>query len=275
MAERTRAGRLLLAPLFMKSLRDKRKGILAWCLGTIGIIAVQMSVYPTIRDSSADWSSLVETFPEAFQKIFRMSDYTSPAGYFSTELYSLVLPLIFITLGATWGARLTCEDEEAGTADILYTLPVTRDAIMATRFLAATAVLGIVAVVTTAAMWTGCLILDLDLSVASLVAATGMLLMLGFFFLAMAGMLGAWRGHRSVSLGISLSFAIGAFVLYSLAPLVSAIDTINPWNPLQWTIGQQTLFDGLSLGYSVATVACAAVMTVAGFRFFRRRDIAG
>jgi len=269
------AERRFIRPLLVKSVRDKRKGILAWCLGTVGIIAVQMSVYPTIRDSSADWSSLIETFPEAFQKIFRMSDYTSPAGYFSTELYSLVLPLIFITLGTTWGARLTCEDEEAGTADILYTLPVTRDAVMATRLLAAGAVLGIVAVVTTVAMWVGSLILDLDLAVGRLLASTGMLLMLGFFFLAMAGMLGAMRGHRSVALGISLSFAIGAFVLYSLAPLVSVIDTINPWNPLQWTIGQQTLFDGLSLGYSAATLACAAAMTVAGFRFFRRRDIAG
>ncbi|MEN9793262.1 MAG: hypothetical protein RL330_1340, partial [Actinomycetota bacterium] len=38
---------------------------------------------------------------------------------------------------------------------------------------------------------------------------------------------------------------------------------------------QQTLFDGLSLGYSVATLACATAMAALGFRFFRRRDIAG
>ena len=266
---------LLIRPLFAKSLRDKRKGIVAWCIGTIGIIAVQMSVYPTIRDSSTDWSSIVETFPEAFQKIFRMSDYTSPEGYFSTELLSLVLPLIFITLGTTWGARLTCEDEEAGTADILFTLPVTRDALMTTKYLASAAVLGLVAVVTVVSLWIGSLILDLGLAVDRLLASGVMLLLLGLFFLTMAGALGAVRGHRSVSLGITLSFAIGAFVLYSLAPLVSFIDTLNPWNPLQWTVGQQPLFNGLGLGYSLATIACTVAMGALGYRLFRRRDIAG
>lgn len=269
------AEKLVIGPLYTKSLWDKRRGIIAWCLGTIGIIAVQMSVYPTIRDSSTDWSSLVETFPEAFQKIFRMSDYTSPAGYFSTELYSLVLPLIFITLGTTWGARLTCEDEEAGTADILFTLPVTRTALMTTRYLASTTVLALVATVTVMSMWIGGLILELDLAVLTLIQSGLMLLMLGFFFLSMTGALGAVRGHRSVALGISLSFAIGAFVLYSLAPLVSIIDSINPWNPLQWTIGQQTLFNGLSLGYSMATLAGTLAMGAASFWFFHRRDIAG
>lgn len=269
------ADALFIRPLFDKSLRDKRKGIIGWCLGTVGIIAVQMSVYPTIRGSSTDWSSLVETFPEAFQKMFRMSDYTSPAGYFSTELYSMVLPLIFITLGTTWGARLTCEDEESGTADILFTLPVTRDALMTTRYLASVAVLALVSVVTVVSMWIGSLILDLGMSISSLVAGGAMLLMLGLFFLSMAGALGTVRGHRSVALGLSLSIAIGSFVLYSLAPLVSFIDAFNPWNPLQWTIGQQPLFNGLGLGYSVATFGCTAAMAAAGFWFFRRRDIAG
>jgi len=87
---------------------------------------VQMSVYPTVRDSTADWEQATESFPESFREILRIEDYTTPAGYLSTELMTFVIPLIFIGLGVGWGARLTTEDEESRTADIILSMPISR-----------------------------------------------------------------------------------------------------------------------------------------------------
>jgi hypothetical protein len=77
-----------------------------------------------------------------------------------------------------------------------------------------------------------------------------------------------------MALGISLTVAIAAFVVYSLAPLVGVMDDINPFNPMQWTVGAESLKRGLDVGYSLIAVAFAAVLMVAAVIAFDRRDIA-
>lgn len=133
---------MILDALIIKSLRDRWRSLLAWQTGLVALVTIQMSVYPTVRDTSSDWEGAVESFPEAFREILRLEDYTSPAGYLSTELPSFVVPFIFTTLGASWGARVTSEDEERGTADIVFSLPITRRGFLVSRWITGMIVLG-------------------------------------------------------------------------------------------------------------------------------------
>lgn len=133
---------MILDALIIKSLRDRWRSLVAWQTGLVALVVIQMSVYPTVRDTSSDWEGAVESFPEAFREILRLEDYTSPAGYLSTELLSFVVPFIFMTLGASWGARVTSEDEERGTADIVFSLPITRRGFLVSRWISGMIVLG-------------------------------------------------------------------------------------------------------------------------------------
>ena len=78
-----------------------------------------------------------------------------------------------------------------------------------------------------------------------------------------------------MALGLSMALAIALFVFYSLAPLVSSIDATTPFNPMQWTIGSQPLFNGTSVGYTVSVFATVLPLLFASVVFFERRDIAG
>ena len=37
----------------LKTLRDSRRGLLLWSVGLIGMVALMMAVYPTVRDDPA------------------------------------------------------------------------------------------------------------------------------------------------------------------------------------------------------------------------------
>ena len=76
-----------------------------------------------------------------------------------------------------------------------------------------------------------------------------------------------------MSLGISLTVAIAAFVVYSLAPLVGFMKDINPFNPMQWTVGAESLKNGVDIGYSLIALAFAVVLMTAAVLVFDRRDI--
>lgn len=264
---------MILLPLLRKSITDKVRSIGAWTLGVIAIVSVQLSVYPTIRDSATEMGNIADAFPEAFQKIFRMQDYTSEVGYLNTELFSAVLPLIFLGVGMTWGARLTTEEEDDGTADLLFTLPISRVQYTATRFVAALVVLAIVSSALLISLLIGSRILDFSVAMSTFMTGAWVLFILGLLFGSGAAFLGALTGRRAFALGTTVTLAIGFFVLYSLAPLVSAIDATMPFNPLQWTIGTQPLLEGFDWGYSLITLGLTAAFTTATFVLFGRRDI--
>lgn len=264
---------MILKPLFLKSLVDHIRGTVAWALGVVAIVVVQLSVYPTIRDSGNQIGDIADAFPEAFQKIFRMQDYTSEIGYLSTELFTATLPLIFIAIAVTWGARLTTEEEDSRTADVFFALPITRRSYVTSRFFTIGTVLVLVAASLLIALLIGTEILGFSVPLDRFAAGAWILFVLGAVFTSLAAAIGAWTGRRGVALGIAVTLAIGFFVLYSLAPLVESIDATTPFNPLQWTIGSQPLLNGFDVGYSLVAVAVTAFFIVLTYLGFERRDI--
>jgi ABC-2 type transport system permease protein len=262
-------------PIVRRTLRSHRRGIFGWTLGILALVIIQLAVYPTIRSSATDWSSLTDQFPDAFKKMFRMEDYASERGYLSTELLSFTLPFIVIGLGCTWGARLVTEEEELATADIMLSLPISRTTYITSRFIAAATVMVFALTVFTVALLIGTRWLGMSIPVHQYVSAAFSLLCIGLLMMTLAAALGAWIGKRSGALGISMATAIALFVLYSLGPLVDFLDKLIPYNPMQWTIGSAPLFDGTSLGYTVAIVAVIAPCVAATYVLFDRRDIVG
>lgn len=262
-------------PLVARTLRSHRRGISGWTVGILALVIIQLAVYPTIRSSATDWSSLIDQFPEAFQQIFRMQDYASERGYLSAELLSFTLPFIVIGLGCTWGARLVTEEEELATADIMLSLPISRMTYVTSRFIAAVSVMVFALTVFTVALLIGTRWLEMEIPVTRYLSAAFSLLSIGVLMMAVAAALGAWIGKRGGALGISMAIAIALFVLYSFGPLVDVLDKTTPYNPMQWTIGSLPLFEGTSVGYTVAVIALIVPCVAATYVFFDRRDIAG
>ena len=122
--------------LFKKMFKDHWKSLLSWSLVIIFMVTIQLSVYPTIVESGNAAKQFIDSYQEAFKKMFRMEDYTSGPGFLSTELFSLMLPLVMIGVGVIWSASATAEEEETGTADLLFSLPVSRRVILLSKMAA-------------------------------------------------------------------------------------------------------------------------------------------
>lgn len=259
--------------LLLKTARDHWRSYVIWTLGLLAMVGVQLSVYPTVRSSAAGLSTFLDNYPEALKQIFRMEDYTSGAGFLSTELFSMMLPLIFISIGASWGANASAQEEERRTADILLTLPISRVRILSIKI--ATAILSQVLLATTLllSLAIGIRFVDLSLGTTKIMAGALTGALLGILFNAVATFLGAAWGKRSIALGGAIGLAIAGFLFFSLAPLVDTFERITPINPFQWTLGSRPLFEGVDVGYTVFSLVLASALYVASLVVFRRRDI--
>lgn len=259
--------------LYVKTLRDNVRGIAAWLVGILALVGVQLAVYPTVRASASRWVELADAFPEYFREIFRMDDYGTAVGYLSTELFSATLPLIFVTLGVTWGARIATDEVEKGTADVLLSLPISRRGFLVTRMTAMVSVLLACGVALALGLVVGTRIVDMGVATSSIASGSVTMVLIGLFYGALAAFVGSATGRRSMGLGVALAFAIACFVVYSLAPLVELMDAINPYNPMQWTLGADALRSGFAVRDSIWAVLGTTAFLGLAFLAFDRRDV--
>lgn len=259
--------------LLLKTARDHWRSYCIWTFGLVAMVVLQLSVYPTVRSSAAGLATFLDNYPEALKQIFRMEDYTSGAGFLSTELFSMMLPLIFISIGASWGANATAQEEERRTADILLTLPISRERILSIKIITAVLAQVLLALVTVLTLAIGIRFVDLSLGLSKIIAGALTGALLGILFNAIAIFLGAAWGKRSIALGGAIGLAIAGFLFFSLAPLVNTFERITPINPFQWTLGSRPLFNGFDAGYTAVSLALSLVLYGASLVVFRRRDI--
>jgi len=256
-----------------KTWLDHWKSFLAWASVAIFLCVIQLSVYPSIVDSGEGIEALLDAFPEAYKEIFRMEDYTSGAGYLGTELFSLAIPFIFIAVGSTWGASHSALEEERGTADLLFTLPLRRNRILSQKIAALITALIALAALIVIVLAIGARTVDMDVSTSGLIAAAASSALIGWLYSGFSLVVGALTGRKSATLGVSTGLAVIAFIFYSLDPLVDTFSSITPLNPFEWMLAGKPIANGLQPSGSLTLVLTGVALHAAGLWVFERRDL--
>ena len=259
--------------LMMKSLRDRWRSVTAWAVAICGLCILQLSVYPTVVRSGSGISQFIEQYPDVLKKVFRLQDYTTGPGYLGTEVFSLMVPLVLIAVGAAWGASTTAEEEERGSADLLLTMPVSRSWVLLWKSVAGMVGIALVAGITYATIFVGSGMVDLTVNFRHLFEATAASALLGVLFGGVGLFAGVLLGRRGPALGIATGLALICFVFYSLSPLVDTFDAIAPGNPFEWAIGGIPLSNGVSWeAFTKLGAVSAAFLLLSGWAL-QRKDI--
>ncbi|MEY4102564.1 MAG: hypothetical protein RIR88_698 [Actinomycetota bacterium] len=259
--------------LVLKSLRDRWRGSLMWLLGIFGLVAMMMYVFPSIKSTGPEMNAFINAMPEALVAIMRIEDYTSGTGYLGAELFSFMIPIIFIAVAASWAAAATAEEEERGTADLIYSLPVARWRIALSKLIAGWVTLSILAAATFVSIRVGSNIVDLSITNEQIIAITVAVAMMAITFGAVAAFVGSLSGHRGAALGAAIGFALACFMIYSLAPLVDLLDNIAPYQPYSWAVGANPIKNGVDWPGLGWLALFSAILYALSLVVISRRDI--
>jgi ABC-2 type transport system permease protein len=258
-----------------KSLLEQRRALIGWSLGIAAMVLLTVSVYPSIRDSPG-YRETIEELPESVRAFIGGAglDPTSPAGYLSQRLFAAVAPALLIIYAVAAGARSVAGEEEAGTLDLLLSQPVTRARAVlekAAALLAGTVLLGAVRWVVLLATAAG---VGMHLGAGTLAAEVLMTVLLALVFGALALGVGAATGRRGIAIGVGGGVAVAAYLVDSLATLVSALEPLRAVSPFHLAYGDTPLLNGMPWLSALLLVAVSAAVVQAGLLAFDRRDVA-
>lgn len=263
----------MLRNVLLKTLRDQRKALVAWALAFVGTAAMYAAFFPSIRENAAQLRQYMKSMPEAFRNLIG-GDFTSPAGYLHSEIFSTMGPILFLVMAIGAGSRAIAGEEDAGTLDLLLSTPITRRRVLLDKFVAMlSSTLGVAAL-----LWLAIVVLgppfDLRPDVANLGAATFSLWLLAMAFGGIALLVGCATGSRGLAVGIASGVALVTFILNVLAPSVEALQPLRKLSPFYYYIGLDPLRNGLDAVHALVLAAISVVFLAVALVAFERRDLA-
>jgi ABC-2 type transport system permease protein len=258
--------------VYTKTQRDLRKGFIGWTIGIVALVGFVVAVWPTIRDMDL---SMLEEYPAEMRELFNFDAINTGPGYLNSQLFTSMLPIMFIIYGVGAGARLLAREEDSKTLDVLLSTPLSRTRLMLDKAAAAATGLVGLGLVVFLSIWAMAAAADMGVSARYAAGASLAMVLLGLLYGAIAYSVTAVTGKRSLAIAVSVSLAVAGYVFYLMAALV---DTLESWSwvtPFYHALGVGPAIDGsagIPLGY--LWLAIAPVVVIAAVRpIFQRRDI--
>jgi ABC-2 type transport system permease protein len=258
--------------VLLESLRERGRSLVWWTLGLALLIAVNVAFYPSVRDDQA-LSDFAKDLPESLRALLAGGelDFSSPVGYLNSQVFSLTAPLVLFVFAIAAGSGAVAGEEEKGTLDLLLAHPLRRRDFVVQRFVALTALVGVLGVVLLAAVAIGSAAVDLEIGSDRLLAATVSVTLLTLFVGALALAIGALVPGRARAISIASGVAVAAWLLDGLG---QAVDLLEPWRPLSpyyQALGQNPLRNGAPWGgWAILVLATLALAAVAAIGLGRR-----
>lgn len=257
-------------------LRRRRWFMIWWAVGIALYMFLVIAVYPSFKDQAAELNKSLEQLPDTAKALFSDTpDFLSPIGYLSSQIYYLMLPLLFSILTISLGSSLIAKEEQQHTIELLLARPISRTGLLFAKAIAGVIILALVTlanlVVTIPAIeWAG---FD-GVTAGGVVLVTLMTALLSLIFGMLALMLTTiGHGARSLGLGLSVIIALGGYVISSLEGTVHWLHWPSKLLPYHYFHPSQILGGTFTTNEAIGFASVIAAMCVIAWLAFRRRDI--
>lgn len=262
-------------PIIHNELRRRKWSIFWWSLGIVGLIALTMAFYPSIKSQTDQLNkSFGSLSPQIVALFSDTGDFFSPVGYLSSQIYYLMLPLLLSMLAIGLGSSLIGRDEQNHTLELILARPVSR-----TRLLTAKALSGLIilSIVGTISLVTGILlakVVNIGIGLGDIAFTTLMAVLLSTIFGAIAFALTAMgRTARLGSIGVAALVGLLGYITTSFEGFAhwmlwpARLLPYHYYHPADVLRGHLTW--NVALWFCVVIVALGVLAALG----FRRRDI--
>ena len=267
----------MIGSVFLETLRQTWKQMVYWGVGLAAMALLVILMLPLF--DMQQMKELLASFPPVILamigvgnelEIFATNEGFVAVGFFGKSM------LIFAVYPVVMGMRITANEEDNGTMDMLLSLPVQRARVVIEKFVAySVSIIGVVLLIYFG-MHLGVLIGGVELDVARLAEVTFYLIPIMVFTMAATLLIGVVVRRRQVALGIITAYIIMSYMLQTIG-LAAEGTVAEPIGAVSFFTYYNTgdiLTQGYIWPHIVGFVLFTAAMLLLSLHRYERRDIA-
>lgn len=257
--------------VLQKALWDQRRSLPLWASSLTIIILLEAALWPSM-EGMASLDDYLQEFPAGLRELFAIDQMSTGTGFFNAELFTLVLPMMFLVHTINRGARMLAGEEEQGTLDLLLVTPLSPSRLLlqeAAALTIGTAVLGLTVMGATVA---GSALFGLGITVTSAMVGASALVLLGTEFGMVALVTGALTGRRGLAIAVPAGLVMAAYLLFVAGVFVEDLATWRALSPFDQALHDGPLTSEAPSSFGWMLVPPALVL-LAALPLWSRRDI--
>jgi ABC-2 type transport system permease protein len=264
--------RLALSNHLTKSVADRAPlaVIVGAFLGLMGLVLGPM--YGSIKDSLA---AFIELMPPELVAMVGGVDMTTPSGWISGEMFSIMAPAAIILVAITSGAKAFAGEMEAGSIGLLVANPISRTRVGVEKALAMLVHVAISSLLLALGVWLGIVLGGLAIPAGNLLAITLGCALLATTAGGLAMLIAVFTGRRLVGLLGAAGVALLAYLVAWLLPLADALEPLAVLSPWHHYNGSDPLANGFEPVSMAILAGLAMLLLWASIRRFQGRDLPG
>ena len=263
--------------VFLETLRTTWRQMVYWGVGLAAMALLIVLMIP-LYDMQAV-ANLLESFPPVILAMVGVGDdlaiFTSNEGFVAIGFFGKSA-LIFAVYPVVMGMRITANEEDNGTTDVLLSLPIARAQVIVEKFLAyGASIVGVVALIYLG-LQVGATVGGVELDVARLAAVTFYLIPLMIFIMAATTLIGVLARRRTVALGIVTAFVIISYMLQTIGAAAegTVAEPVGAVSFLTYYNAGDILQQGFIWPHIAGFLLLSGLMLLAALYRFEQRDIA-
>lgn len=218
---------------------------------------------------------LIESYPElnTIFAAFGGGDFSTPAGFFQLEIFSLMAPAATLIAGIAVGTRALAGEESKNTMGLLLSNPVKRSRIVIEKSLTMVICCVVAGIATFLGVAAGSLFGGLDMNMENIAAASLLAVLLGVAFGMLALCLAAATGQGKIASFGSIGVVLVSYITASFLPLSDTLTGYAKWSPYYYYTGSEPMINGLNLGHVAVLGIMAVAFFILSIYLFQRRDL--
>ena len=266
----------MIGSVFLETLKTSWKQMVYWGVGLAAMALLVVIMVPLFN--MQDMRKLLESFPPVILamigvgkelEVFATNEGFVAIGFFGKSA------LIFAVYPVVMGMRVTANEEDSGTMDVLLSLPVERARVVIEKFLAyGVSCVGVVILIYLG-LHLGVILGGVELDVLRLAEVTFYLVPLMVFIMAVTALIAVLVRRRSVALGIVTAFVIASYMLQTigLAAEGTVAESIGVVSFLTYYNAGDIMAQGFIWPHIAGFVVLSGLLLLASLYRYEQRDI--
>jgi ABC-2 type transport system permease protein len=254
-------------PILRKTIRDLRWQVIGYGFGLALLAALDVSIYPSYSDQLKDFE-----IPEALKGFIGDSSFTTPKGFLSAEFFSFA-PAVLCIFAIMAGTAALAGEEANGSLELLLAQPVSRRRLVAEKLAGLFLSTFLMLIVTSVGWLVSVPLVDIDISIVSLLWATLTIAPIVLAFLVISMWAAAVLPDRKLATGFVTLLAIASYLVAYLASVVDILEPARWVSLFHYEDGTNALTHGSHLAGYAVLLLITGIFGALTFMAFERREI--
>jgi len=263
--------RLTLTNPFTKAVADRL--LVALVVG-LGVGAMGLSMGPMWLALKETITEMMAQFPEELLAIAGGADMATASGWYTGEMYSIVVPFAVMFVAVASAARAFGGEMENRTIGLVMATPTRRTRLALDKVVAMVVHVALASGLVGLLTWIGIVISGIDISVTNVFAISFMLALVSCAVGGVAMVVSIVTGRGTLAMLVGMLVAIAAYAWSSFVPMADAIADLAWLSPWHHYIATDPMGSGIDWASAALLVILAIVPLAISVYLFKRRDIA-